>query len=259
MSEETKNELMEKDQEQSLEAFSSMAGMNNAWKIASQLAKSTIVPVAYQGNPSNCLIALDMSTRLHVSPMMVMTSLVIVKGTPTWTGQGVISLINGSRRYASPLKFEMTGSGPTLSCYAWTKDLEGNIIKGTTITMDMVKAEGWDADKGTMKSKWKTMPEQMIQYRAASYFGRLHCPDVLNGLYTSEEILDIPTENRVKKSKNEIPDTFNLEKEDIQVIVSVDPADVEPVEQTSEAEAVEEKKYMELSDDDIPEFMKAVK
>ena len=52
----------------------------------------------------------------------------------------------------------------------------------------MVKGEGWLDKSG---SKWKTMPEQMFTYRAASFFARKYCPDVLMGLQTVEEVRDV--------------------------------------------------------------------
>ena len=32
------------------------------------------------------------------------------------------------------------------------------------------------------------MPDQMIRYRAAAFFGRLYCPDILMGLYAPDEV-----------------------------------------------------------------------
>jgi hypothetical protein len=52
----------------------------------------------------------------------------------------------------------------------------------------MAKAEGWLDKAG---SKWKTMPELMLKYRAAAFFGRLYAPEVLMGMQTSEEVIDI--------------------------------------------------------------------
>jgi hypothetical protein len=51
----------------------------------------------------------------------------------------------------------------------------------------MAKAEGWVSRKG---SKWATMPELMLMYRAASFFGRLYAPEVLMGMHSMEEIQD---------------------------------------------------------------------
>lgn len=173
-----------------LDTFGSYEDMRKAYSMAEKLATSTIVPKDYQGNPANCMIAMDMATRLQMGPLMVMQGLYIVHGRPSWSGQFAIAIINGSRRYKSPLKFEMQGRGDTLSCYAYAEDLEGNLIKGTTVTMTMVKAEGWHLDKGTMKSKWNTMPEQMMMYRSASLFARTHCPDLLFGMRVEGEVED---------------------------------------------------------------------
>jgi hypothetical protein len=51
----------------------------------------------------------------------------------------------------------------------------------------MAKAEGWYAKNG---SKWQTMPEQMLRYRAASFFVRAYAPELSLGLATREEIED---------------------------------------------------------------------
>ena len=54
--------------------------------------------------------------------------------------------------------------------------------------MQMAKNEGWLDKNG---SKWKTMPRQMMMYRAASFFARVYCPDVLMGMQTVEEVKDV--------------------------------------------------------------------
>ena len=35
------------------------------------------------------------------------------------------------------------------------------------------------------------MPRQMMMYRAASFFARAHCPEVLLGIQTVEEVQDV--------------------------------------------------------------------
>jgi hypothetical protein len=71
----------------------------------------------------------------------------------------------------------------------------------------MAKAEGWLTRAG---SKWQSMPELMIRYRAASFFGRLYCPDILNGMYTADEVADFaPPEPRAPVAERE-PGDDNL-------------------------------------------------
>lgn len=172
-----------------LSVFSSAESFSLACRMADALARSTIVPRSYQGNPSNCLIAIEMASRINTSPMMVMQNLYIVNGNPAWSSQWIIAMINNSRRYKTELKFEMEydNRGKPLSCRAWAEDYNGNKVTGPLITMEMADAEGWTKKNG---SKWTNMPEVMIRYRAASFFGRLNCPDMIMGIYSQEEVVD---------------------------------------------------------------------
>ena len=164
--------------------------LEQAWKCAGFLSQSALVPEAtYQRQPHNCLIALDLANRSGMSPLTVMQNLYIVKGKPAWAGQFAIALVNASRRFSRPLRPVFFGEEgtPTWGCYMETYDLEGNKVVGTKITMQMAKDEGWIDKSG---SKWKTMPEQMLMYRAGAFFARVHCPDVLYGVQMAEEVKD---------------------------------------------------------------------
>jgi hypothetical protein len=56
--------------------------------------------------------------------------------------------------------------------------------------MAMAKKEGWATKSG---SKWLTMADVMIRYRAAAFWGRLFAGDLLVGLQTQEEVIDVQT------------------------------------------------------------------
>jgi len=175
----------------------------SAQRMANALSSSTMVPKDYQGNIGNCLIALDMSERLRLSPFAVMQSLYLVNGRPSWSAQFITTVINKSGRYRRPLMFEAKGKGKELSCIAWTEDLEGNRVESIEITMKMAEDEGWVNKSG---SKWKTMPEQMIRYRAASFFGKLHCPDLIMGVYAEDEVKSFTEPSG--KSNDKVPNPF---------------------------------------------------
>lgn len=163
--------------------------LTQAYNASKYLASSMLVPETYKGHPENCLIALDLANRSGMSPLTVMQNLYIVKGKPAWAGQFAIALVNASRRFAKPLRpvfFGEEGTN-TWGCYMETVDLEGNKVVGAKITIQMAKDEGWFAKSG---SKWLTMPEQMLMYRAGAFFARVHCPDVLYGVQIAEEVKD---------------------------------------------------------------------
>ena len=163
--------------------------LNTLDKIAKFHAASQIVPKQFQGNVPNCFVACEMANRMGISPMIVMQNLYVVQGKPAWSGQACIALINGTRLF-SPLKFVFVGTPgePNYGCYVTcTRLSDGETLTGTLIDMRMAQAEGWLSKEG---SKWLTMPEQMLQYRAAAFFARVHCPHALMGLQTVEEVKD---------------------------------------------------------------------
>lgn len=173
----------------SLGIFGTSDNFIMANQMAKALAQSTIVPKEYQGNVSNALIAIELATRLKTSPLMVMQHLYVVYGRPSWSAQYVIAMINGSGRYDMELQFDEQNdkAGKPYSCMCWTEK-NGRKVTGPTITMDLAKAEGWVAKNG---SKWQTMPQIMLRYRAASFFGRMNCPDLMMGMYTREEVYEM--------------------------------------------------------------------
>ena len=80
-------------------------------------------------------------------------------------------------------------NGETTGYFARAVRLSNNkLCEGSPVTWDMVKNEGWLSKSG---SKWKTMPDLMFHYRAATFFVREHCPDLLCGLQTAEEVQDV--------------------------------------------------------------------
>lgn len=173
---------------QSVSIFSDPIAFEQAQRMVAPLAKSTMIPNAYFGNVPNCMVALEMSYRLNRSVLMVMQNTDIINGKPSLGSAFVISLINASGLFSDPLEFVFDNEENPTSCYATTKRKNGKVLRGTTITIAMAKAEGWLDKKG---SKWQTMAPQMLQYRAAAFFGRVHCPDVLMGMQTMDEVVDV--------------------------------------------------------------------
>lgn len=158
------------------------------WKIAEQYAKSSLVPDNYRGKPENVLIAVGMSQKMDIDLFTIMQNLNIVKGRASWGGSFCKTLIEKTGKYTDlDLIYVGTKGKDDFGCYLQaTRKSDAKIIKGTTIDMAMVKAERWDSNP-----KWKSMTEQMLGYRAMSFFARLHCPEALSGIYTSEEVEDI--------------------------------------------------------------------
>lgn len=172
-------------------------------RAAQALAASSLVPQQFR-NVANALIAIDMANRLKCSPLMVMQQLYVVQGKPSWSAQFIIAALNACGRF-TPLRYVMAGDAMERQCHAEATDrATGEKLIGPAVSMQMAKAEGWLDKNG---SKWRTMPELMLRYRAGTFFGRLYAPDVLMGLYTQDEALDIANvQDASKSSISEQPD-----------------------------------------------------
>ena len=159
-----------------------------AQRQAKSLCESDLVPKSYQGQKGlpNCLVAIEMSKRMKLSPLTVMQNLNVIHGTPTWSAQFITSQILGCGRFTN-FDYLVKGEGDTLEVQCVATRLEDQkLVKGTTVSMRMARLEGW-----TRNSKYQSMPELMLKNRAATFFGRQYIPDLLLGVQTSEEVVDI--------------------------------------------------------------------
>ena len=175
--------------------FADTVSFRKLFDIGKMFASSVLVPQTYQNRPMDCTIAVDMANRMGVSPMMVMQYLYVVKGKPQWSGQACMSMIRGSGEFKNvrPV-YTGTKGEDSWGCYIQAEYRDtGEIVKGTEVTIGMAKAEDWYNKNG---SKWKTIPEQMLAYRAAAFFARVYIPNALMGVYVEGEAEDISKEER---------------------------------------------------------------
>lgn len=167
---------------------------------------------------SNCVVALNMAIRMNADPVMVMQNLHIIEGRPSWSSPWIIAQINNCGRF-SPLRFEMKPLGKRtiehvgfewrkegqatkatrhevrtqveiddIQCIAWVVEKgTGERLESSPISIGLAVMEGWYTKNG---SKWKTMPDQMLRYRSAAFFGRIYAPELLMGLPTKDELED---------------------------------------------------------------------
>lgn len=179
-------------------------------------ASSTIVPDAYRGNVGNCVIALEMANRMGAVPLMVMQNLYIVHGNPAFSSKFLIASINASKRF-SPLRFEFKGEEgkPDYGCRCYAYEAHDREHKealyGDWITMDMAKKEGWLSKSG---SKWLSMPNQMLRYRAAAFWQRVYCPEISMGLLTVEELNDVQDVDYVEVQSTQMAAEARKKSED---------------------------------------------
>ena len=181
---------------EALQVFSGIAAFDAAQRMAKALCSSTLVPREYQGQQglANSLIALEIASRMRLSPLVVMQNMTPIHGRPTWSSKFLIATVNASGRF-SPLRFVFDNKEQPTRCHAVATDkATGEVLEGETITLELARKEGWWSRKdrqGNETSKWQTMTGQMLRYRAAAWWANVYCPEIALGLMTQEEALDI--------------------------------------------------------------------
>jgi hypothetical protein len=180
--------------------FETVQGFEAIQRLVSALAASSVVPQTFRGRPgtegwSNCLVAVELATRLDLPPMMVMQNISVVDGKPGWLGKFFIALINKSGKF-SALTWEKKGEPYQdeygVRCVA-TRLSDRVVCQGTWITVKMAKGEGWWSKQGRSGgeySKWQTMPDQMFVYRSASYWAQQFYPEGTLGLPSDDQLED---------------------------------------------------------------------
>lgn len=200
-----------------INSFGNKEAFDHIQRVATMFSKSDMVPKRYINNIGNCVIALEMANRMNANILMVMQNLDVIQGKPGWSSVFLIATLNASGKF-SPLRYEEDeiNGGRTR---AWAIDKANNEkVFGAWVSMEMAKLEGWIDKTG---SKWKTMPEVMRRYRAASFFTKQFAPEVSMGLQTIEEIIDITNIQPLEKIDKE-KERIKLMLEDCKTIADIE-------------------------------------
>jgi hypothetical protein len=160
-----------------------------AQRMAQAFAASDMVPEQLKGSMQNCLVALMLADEMGESPLMVMQNIFFVGGRAGWQTQYMIARANRCGAFKGPLTWKLEGEGAGLAatCSATLRLDDGSAGERIeiTVTMAMAKADGWTRNK-----KYESIPEQMLRWRSAAWLIRLHCPEVMFGLPTADELED---------------------------------------------------------------------
>lgn len=168
---------------------------------------SCTIPKHLQGKVGDCFAIIGQALRWGMDPYAVAQKTHLVNGVLGYEAQLIIAVINAKAPIVGRLKFENYGD--------WSKVKTKNdspsdvgvrvsaIMRGdeqpTILELSM-------AQVGRVRNSplWEADPRQQLAYLAAKRWARLHCPDVVLGLYSADE-LDV----RHEEPKNITPTKKN--------------------------------------------------
>jgi len=164
--------------------------MDKLLKYSEVFAESSIIPAHYKGNKGDVFVAVQTAYRMNLDPMMVMQGTYVIKGKLGMTSAFAISLANASGLIKSGIRYKIEGTGTDLRVTAYANLKPNGEEISYTIGMKEAQAEGW-----TSNPKYRSLPELMLRYRAATLLIRTHIPQVLNGMHMTEELEDVHVAN----------------------------------------------------------------
>lgn len=157
-------------------------------KVAGVFAKCSFLPKSYAGNGANCLVALHMAHTLKCDPLLVMQNSYVVHGKLGFEGKFAIAMMNTRGPFDGAVKFDLKGKDDDRQCIAKARRKgEKSYVSSPAVSIRQAKAMGWYSQN----ANWKNNPDLMLQYRAATYLCRLHCPELLMGMQTTDELKDV--------------------------------------------------------------------
>ncbi|WPY01484.1 hypothetical protein Trichorick_01397 (plasmid) [Candidatus Trichorickettsia mobilis] len=160
--------------------------MEKSYRIADLMSKSDIIPVHFRGKAANIFIVLNSAYRMNIDPMLMMQNTFVIGGKLGMNAAFAISLANRSGLFSHGIRYRIEGKGVDLAVTAYTNLAGSDEEISYTITMKEAIADGW-----TKNTKYQSLPELMLRYRAATLLIRTHAPEVMNGMQGVEELEDI--------------------------------------------------------------------
>jgi hypothetical protein len=158
------------------------AALDHLYRVSKAFSMSGMVPSHFLGKPEACMVALMYAQQLGEHPMVMFQEVSIINGRPNTSARFAISRANKSGLLQGPITWKSKGQGDALEVTASAVLRETGEVITAMVSMREAIADGW-----TRNSKYKSIPEQMLRWRAATRLINLYIPEVLFGLGVKEE------------------------------------------------------------------------
>ncbi|NYV43134.1 recombinase RecT [Cronobacter sakazakii] len=192
-------------------------GLNQLMKFAEVMAQSRVtVPAHLAGKPADCMAVAMQAAQWGMNPFAVAQKTHVVSGTLGYEAQLVNAVITTMSPTKDRINYEWFGpwenvigkfvektsqKGNTYIAPAWTlKDEAGCGVRvwATMKGEDQPRVLELMLSQAQVRNStlWASDPKQQLAYLATKRWSRLHCPDVIMGVYTPDELEERPRVER---------------------------------------------------------------
>ena len=174
--------------------------LSEAYRIAQAVCAAKMAPKGLD-TPEACMIAIMHGLEVGLSPLSALQRIAVINGRPTLWGDGALALVKASGL-----------------CEAIDEWIEGEKPEDWVAVCNLIRKHdpvpverrfsSQDAKRARLWGKsgsWSDYPKRMLQMRARAFALRDAFPDVLGGLYLTEEFIEtaeLPSEGDAPQSRS---------------------------------------------------------
>ncbi|MGQ6167372.1 RecT family recombinase [Serratia sp. IR-2025] len=192
-------------------------GLNQLMKFAEVMAQSRVtVPAHLAGKPADCMAVAMQAAQWGMNPFAVAQKTHVVSGTLGYEAQLVNAVITTMSPTKDRINYEWFGPWEqVIGKFVEKTSQKGNAYIAPAWTLKDEAGCGvkvWATMKGEENPRvlelllsqaqvrnstlWASDPKQQLAYLAVKRWSRLHCPDVIMGVYTPDELAEMPRVER---------------------------------------------------------------
>lgn len=154
--------------------------LEQAEKLANQLAMSALLPESLRNRPGDVLVTIITGHELGLSPMQAIRGLHVIKGKAVMSADLQVALV---KKHPECIYFRLVESTDTIASYETERKGEGKTKMSFTIEQARNAQLAGD--------NWRKYPAAMLRARAASALARAVYPDLTLGVYDEDEAREI--------------------------------------------------------------------
>ncbi len=128
---------------------------------------------------ANCFLVVEQAFRWGMSPFAVAPETYVVGGKLAFQGKLVLAVVNVLAGLTKRLAFSWSGDGPERSITISGQFADEDEPRVDTIVWKSVKTDN---------AMWKADPDQKLLYTGVLHWSRRHCPEVVLGVKSLEDL-----------------------------------------------------------------------
>lgn len=167
-----------------------LTSMLQVVEVAKLMAQSgAAVPKDMRGNAGMCFAVCLQALEWRMSPFSVANKAYVVNDRLGYEAQLIHAVVESRAPLIGRLRYEWAGEGETRTCTV-TGQFKGESAPHVFTTEPIANIRPKKNSEGKYKGSplWETKPDVQLAYNAVRDWARLYCPDVIMGVYSTEEL-----------------------------------------------------------------------